>query len=105
MDDTEIAVRLEGHEHEIGSLKHRVKDLEEVSRALQELAISVNKMAVSMENMMGELQRQGTRLETLEKVPVETHKQVKAAIITTLTGGVAGAVLTAILTTIQKGGF
>lgn len=98
VDETEIAVKLEAHSHEIGSLKHRVKDLEEVSKALQELAISVNKMAVSMENMMGELQKQGTRLETLEKVPVETGKQVKAAVITALVGGTVGAVLTALLT-------
>lgn len=100
MDETEIAVKLEAYNHEIGSLKHRVKDLEEVSKALQELAISVNKMAVSMENMMGELQKQGTRLEVLEKVPVENNKQIKSAVITALTGGIVGAVLTAILSII-----
>ena len=100
MDETEIAVKLEAHEHEIGSLIQRVKELEEVSKTLQALTISVNKMAVSMENMMSELQKQGTRLEELEKVPAETNKQVKGAIITALVCGVIGAVLTAILTLI-----
>lgn len=97
MDETEIAVKLEAHEHEIGSLKHRVKGLEEESKILQELAISVNKMAVSMENMSLELNRQGDRIETIENVPAEMNKQVKMAIITALTGGVVGAVITAIL--------
>ncbi|MDE5910265.1 MAG: hypothetical protein K2H52_16235 [Lachnospiraceae bacterium] len=100
MDSTEVAVKLEAHEHEIGSLKYRVKDLELAIKAINELAISVNKMAVSMENMLHELNRQGNRLEELEKVPTETNKQVKAAVITALAGGVIGAVITAIFTII-----
>ena len=30
MTNEEVAVRLEDHEHEIGSLKHRMKSVEEV---------------------------------------------------------------------------
>lgn len=96
--DVDAAVKLEGHEHEIGSLKHRVKDLEEEGKVIQGLAISINKMAVNMENMLLEQKRQGDRLEVLEKVPLETNKQVKAAIITALVGGIVGAILTAVLT-------
>lgn len=98
MDNTEIAVRLEAHEHEIGSLKHRVKELEAESRALQELTVCVNKMAVNMENMIGELAKHGERLEAIEKVPAETNRQVRQAIITALIGGVVGAIVTAVLT-------
>ena len=97
MNDTEIAVMLEGHEHEIGSLKHRVSDLEEQGRVIQDLAISVNRMAVSMENMLTEQRRQGERLEKLEREPAEAGKQVKMAIITALIGAVVGAVVTALL--------
>lgn len=92
MDGTEVAVKLEAHEHEIGSLKYRVKDLEDQSKALQELVISVNKMAVSIENMLHELTRQSGRLEALEKAPQETGKLVKAAIITALVGGAEGLI-------------
>lgn len=98
MDVTEAAIKLEAHEHEIGSLKHRVKDLETESKAIQELAISVNRMAVNMENMLEELKKHSERLEALEKVPVETGRQVKAAVITALAGGLVGAVVTTVLT-------
>ncbi|MDE7286216.1 MAG: hypothetical protein K2N55_05165 [Lachnospiraceae bacterium] len=98
MGEREIAVRVEVHEHEIESLKYRVNDLEAQSKAIQELAISVNRMAVSMENMLQELNRQGERLEALERVPAETGKLLKTAIITALTGSIVGAVMTAVLT-------
>lgn len=97
MDETEIVVKLEVHEHEINTVKNRMKDLEAQSRAIQEIAISVNRMAVSIENMLEEVNRQGKRVEALEKVPIETTKLIKAAIITALAGSIAGAVVTAIL--------
>lgn len=103
MNETEIAVKLAEHSKEIGSLKHRAAELEEENKAIQALAISVKELAVNMKNMMTELQKQGARLEALEKVPIETNKQVKAAIITALIGGVIGAVVTAVFTMI--GGF
>lgn len=99
--EMDVAVKLEAHEHEIGSLKYRVKELEAESKAIQELAISVNKMAVNMENMLAEQRKQGERLGVLESVPTETNKQVKQAIITALTGGIVGAVSTAVLTIIS----
>lgn len=98
MDETEVAVKIEVHEYEISFLKNRLKDLEAQARTIHELSIALNKMAVSMENILQELNRQGERLEVLEKVPVETGKQIKAAIITALVGGAVGAVMTAILT-------
>lgn len=96
-DTTEAAVKLEAHEHEISSLKHRVKDLETESRAIQELAISVNRMAVNMENMIEELKKHSGRLELLEQVPMESGRQAKAAVITALVGGLVGAVVTAVM--------
>lgn len=98
MNEQEIAVRLEGHEHEINSLKHRMKDVEAETKVINELTVSVSKMAVSMENMLGELRSQGERLQLLEKVPAETNKMIRQAIITTLGGGVLGAVATKVLT-------
>ena len=35
MTNEEIAVRLDGHEHEIGSLKHRMDDVEKESPLAQ----------------------------------------------------------------------
>lgn len=98
MDETEVAVRLEAHEHDIGSLEYRVKDLEKQNSAIQELVISVNKLAVCIENMQKELNRQGKRLDALEDVPKETRRMIKTAIITAIAGGLAGTILTALLT-------
>lgn len=61
------------------------------------LTVSVEKMALSMENMLEVLEKQGKRLEELEKEPAETGKQIKSAIITAIVGTVIGAVVTAVL--------
>lgn len=98
--EMDVAVKLEAHEHEIAALKHRVKELEAENKAIQELALSVNKMAVNMENMLEEQRRQGERLEVLEKVPSETDKQIKQAVITALAGGIVGTFVTAILSSL-----
>ena len=97
MEETEVAVKLEAHEHEIGSLIHRIEDLEQQSKSIQELVISINRMAINIENMLKELNRQEERLDLLERVPAENGKLIKAAVITTLVGGAVGALVTAIL--------
>lgn len=98
VDETEVAVKLEVHEHEIGTLKYRIRSLEAQSKFVQEFAISINKMSVSMENILQELNRQGERLETLERVPAENGKLIKAAITTALLSSIVGAVVTAVVT-------
>ena len=82
MDNTEIAVKLEAHEHEIESLRHRTKDVEQ-------LTISMNWLTVSMEGLITDIEHQSKRLQMLEKVPLETVKLLKTAVI--------GAVLSAVL--------
>ena len=51
MTTEEIAVKLEDHEHEIGSLKHRMKAAEEANHALNRLATAVEVMATKQEAM------------------------------------------------------
>ncbi|MBQ9990573.1 MAG: hypothetical protein IJP31_06485 [Lachnospiraceae bacterium] len=97
MSEMELALKLEGHDHQIGSLKHRIEELESQSLAIQELAISANRMTVVIENMLEELNQQGKRLERIERGPIETMTLIKVTIITTLVGGIVGAVVTTIL--------
>ena len=97
MDETDVAVRLEVFDHEIDALKHQVSDLKKEYSIIQELTILVHKMEVCIENMLQEQNKQGERLEILERVPAETSKQIKAAVITTLIGGIIGAVITTVL--------
>ena len=59
MTDEEIAVKLEGHEHEIGSLKHRMKDQEEQTKTIQDLVMSVKELALKHENDDGRAEGSG----------------------------------------------
>lgn len=90
MDNTEIAVKLEAHEHEIESLRHRTKDVEQ-------LTISMNRLTVSMEGLTTEIEQQSKRLQMLEKVPLETVKLLKTAVLTAIVSGVVGAILSAVM--------
>lgn len=75
----------------------RIGLLEKSVSQINELTISVKEMAVNMGNMLKELEKQGKRLEALEKEPAETHKQIKMSVITTVIGAVVGAVVGAVL--------
>lgn len=96
MTETEVAVKLEGHEHEIKSLKHRMDDQEAQSRTIQDLVISVQKLAINMEAMIKEQVAQGDRIEKLEQEPANNWKRVKSKAIDTAVGLIAGAVITGI---------
>ncbi len=75
----------------------RIQLLEDNVRQINELTVSVKEMAVNMGNMLKELEKQGERLEALEKEPGETTKQIKQTIITAIISTVVGAVVTAII--------
>lgn len=75
----------------------RIQLLENNVRQINELTVSVKEMAVNMGNMLKELEKQGERLEALEKEPAETTKQIKQAIITAIVGTIVGAVVTAVI--------
>lgn len=82
---------------ENGRQNKRLDLLEKNVAQINSLTVSVEKMALNMENMLEVLEKQGKRLEALEKEPVETGKQIKSAIITTVVGTVIGAAVTAII--------
>lgn len=97
----EIAVRLENHEQEIKSLKHRMNEREKTDETLVELTTSVKTLGLNMEYMLKEQQKQGEHLERLEHEPTEEYKHYKrlviGCVITTVIGAVIGAVLTNVL--------
>ena len=75
----------------------RLSLLEETVRQINDLTVSVKEMAINMGNMLEEQRKQGDRLEKLEKEPLETNKQIKQAIITSIAGTVVGAIVTAVI--------
>lgn len=76
----------------------RIDILEKSINHINDLTVSVEKMAVNMANMLEELKKQSERLEELEKRPAETYNLVKRAFITTIVGGIAGSIITALIT-------
>ena len=97
MNDEEVAVKLEGHEHEIGSLKHRMKVQEDQAKAIQSLVVSVEKLALNMENMLEEQRQQGERLKVLEEEPKKQWSSIKKTIFTSVLSTIAGALAAALL--------
>ncbi|MBE6720626.1 MAG: hypothetical protein E7571_08265 [Ruminococcaceae bacterium] len=101
MNNEEIAIKLENHENQIKSLKHRMDETEKNNGALLELSTSVKILATNMEHMAKEQEKQGKRLERLEREPAEEHKYYKrtilACIITTVVGALLGGLLTMII--------
>lgn len=102
MTETEVAVKLEAHDHEIGSLKHRMKDQEEQSRAINDLVLSVQKLAMNMERMLEEQKSQNERLQKLEQEPAKQWSNMKRTIFNTIVGAGAGAFATGIIYTMAQ---
>lgn len=94
MTETEVAVKLEAHEHEIKSLKHRMGDQEEQSKTIQELVLAVKELALNMQAMIKEQSAQGEKIVKLESAPGEAWSNMKRTIVNTVIGVVAGAFAT-----------
>lgn len=95
--DEEVKLKLNDHDHEIKSLKHRVSDIESKQSEIGKLAQSVNELAINMRYMVEEQKKQGERLRKLETEPLDNAKHFWrtfiTAIITTLVGGGIGALI------------
>lgn len=74
---------------------HRIGKLEDVFEKINELTLSVREMATTMASMQQELQKQGKRLEDIEKEPADKWKALKRTVLTVL----VTAVLTYLLST------
>lgn len=113
MTTGDIALVLNDHEHEIGSLKHRVTSLEEVAKAIHKLAYSVDALAKDMERMLDQLKEQSDkqkeqekRIDAIEKVPAEEAKEAikyyKRLAVGYLLSGVIGYILGLIFNLLSK---
>jgi len=89
----EIAVKLEDHEHEIGSLKHRMRAVEEANHALHRLATAVEVMATKQDHMSDTMERLTAKVETLEAEPGKRWKFVVEKAIYFVVAAVVGFML------------
>lgn len=75
---------------------HRITTLEEEVKALRDLAASVKDLAENMKGMLIEQQKQGDRLDQLEKAPLENWRTVLRGALTSIGSALAGALIAAV---------
>ncbi len=68
----------------------RLTNIEQAVKQVQSIATSVEKLAVNMEGMLNEQEKQGKRLEALEKRDGELWRSVVGYAITAILGIVIG---------------
>lgn len=93
MTQEEIAVKLEDHEHEIGSLKHRMKSVEESTGVLNRLVTAVEVMATKQESTIKSVDRLTSKVESLEAEPAKKWKFVVEKAIYFVVAAVVGFAL------------
>lgn len=71
MTNEEVAVRLEDHEHEIGSLKHRMNAVEENQKALTELTASVRELTIEQGHMKSDVGEIKTNVKAMLDKPMK----------------------------------
>ena len=93
MTPEQIAVKLEDHEHEIGSLKHRMKTVEESNAVLNRLATAVEVMATKQDAMSSSMEKLTGKVEALEAEPGKRWKFVVEKAIYFVVAAVVGFML------------
>lgn len=81
-------------EDENNRQNHRIGKLEEVTQAIYDLAKTVEKLAANISYQAKEIEKQGTRLETLEARDGKMWRKVVGYCATAVVGGVITYVLT-----------
>ena len=83
-------------EDENNRQNHRIDKLEKIADQLTDMAASIKAMVVTMQSMQKEQERQGLRLDDIEKKPADNWNQLIYTII--------AMVATAAVTLLLKGG-
>lgn len=74
----------------------RLEILEKNVAAQQQIAMSVQELALNMKQMLKEQEKQGARLDKLEREPADTWQRIKIKAIDTAVGLIAGAAITGV---------
>ena len=89
---------IERQQDEHHRIHRRLEELEEAVKKQSEITLALERMAINLEHVLNQLEAQSQRLKKLEEAPLETNKKVRDALITTIVGGVIGAVVAKLLT-------
>ncbi len=93
MNNTEIEVKFTEHEHEISSLKHRMKKAEEVVDAIHSLTVTTAQLAQSVEYTNQEVRVIKDKLSEITEEPSRNWKNLKTVLITSIASGLVGLLI------------
>lgn len=86
MNMEETAVRLEGHDHEIKSLKHRMDDVERDQQALLKLTTSVEVMATKQDDISQKVNKIDEKMTEMEGKPAKRWDSLVDKVIWLIAG-------------------
>lgn len=86
MTDEELAKTLTAHEHEIGSLKHRMKDVEDIVNVVHQLAVEMVALTKEIQHMNKTIEQLNTEVNELKNKPAQRWELVVTTIISALAG-------------------
>ena len=97
MNETEILVKLEGHEHEIKSLKYRMNKAEEVVDAIHSLTVTTATLAQSVEANNQDVKEIKGTLDKVIQEPADNWRKLTGAVVAAIASGLVGIALGAII--------
>ena len=97
MDNEDIIKELAETEARSKSNTKRLDRLDRLLEEQQEMALAVKELATNMKHMLEEKKRQGARLESLEKAPIDEAIYYKRMAVGCVITGIIGAVISAVL--------
>ena len=93
MSQHELFERVASVESRCKSNTHRLDSLEENSAVMQQMALAVRELATEMKNMKEEQREIFTRLDEVEKRPIERFETIIKTALTAVVSAVLGGFL------------
>ncbi len=93
MSEHELFERVASVESRCKSNTHRLDSLEENSAVMQQMALAVRELATEMKNMKEEQREIFTRLDEVEKRPIERFETIIKTALTAVVSAVLGGFL------------
>lgn len=90
------------HGKKIAVIEEQISRIKKDVNDINSLVVSVSILADNMKSMVKEQEKQGKRLEALEKAPLQDYNYYKRLIIGCLLTGVIGTILGAVLALIIR---
>lgn len=102
MDSNEVIKELAEVDSRSRSNTKRLDRLDRLLEEQQKMAVAVERLATNMKYMLEEQKKQGARLESLEKAPVDEAAYFKRVTVGCIITGAISAIISAVLAFIIK---